>query len=185
MTKPPSETSSTPRFHDGIDRAKVWQLTCGAMPGFARCALVLSAMAGLDSHVKRWRTALHVVVSAFAVVVLALASTPVAHAAAAGARLVVQHTWQDGFIARFVITNYSTVPMTDWKLEFDMPMGQSISHAWSSTFTQYGTHYVITPATWNRVIPPGGSANGGIRGVLSGTYTPPSNCMLNGQVYCS
>lgn len=84
----------------------------------------------------------------------------------------------------WVITNYSTVPMTDWKLEFDMPMGQSISRVWSSTFTQYGTHYVITP-TWNRVIPPGGSANGGIRGVLSGTYTPPSNCVLNGQVYCS
>ncbi|WP_205848933.1 cellulose binding domain-containing protein, partial [Mycolicibacterium mucogenicum] len=66
-----------------------------------------------------------------------------------------------------------------------MPMGQSISHAWSSTFTQYGTHYVISPASWNRVIPPGGTANGGIRGVLSGTYTPPSNCVLNGQVYCS
>lgn len=142
-------------------------------------------MTGLDSDVKRWRTALHIVVSGLTVVVLGLAGTAVAHAAAAGARLVVQHTWQDGFIARFVITNYSTMPMTDWKLEFDMQMGQSISHAWSSTFTQYGTHYVITPATWNRVIPPGGSANGGIRGVLSGTYTPPSNCVLNGQVYCS
>lgn len=175
---------SKPRFRDGLDRAKVWQLTCGDRSGFANGALMLIAMAGLDSPVKRWRTALHVVVSAFAAVILALASTSVAHAAAAGARLVVQHTWQDGFIARWVITNYSTVPMTDWKLEFDMPMGQSISRVWSSTFTQYGTHYVITP-TWNRVIPPGGSANGGIRGVLSGTYTPPSNCVLNGQVYCS
>lgn len=119
------------------------------------------------------------------VAIVGLGIAPAAHAAAAGARLVVQHTWQDGFIARYVITNYSTVPMTDWKLEFDMPMGQSISHAWNSTFTQYGTHYAITPATWNRVIPPGGSADGGIRGVLSGTYTPPSNCVLNGQVYCS
>ncbi|MFL0289433.1 cellulose-binding domain-containing protein [Mycobacterium sp. SMC-18] len=131
------------------------------------------------------RAALHVVVSALTVAFIGLVGTPVAHAAAAGARLVVQHTWQDGFIARFVVTNYSTVPMADWKIEFDMPVGQSISHAWSSTFAQYGTHYVITPASWNRVIPPGGTANGGIRGILSGTYTPPSNCVLNGQVYCS
>lgn len=148
-------------------------------------ALALVAMARPVNCLKRGRTALHVSVSALMVVILGFVGTPVAHAAAAGARLVVQHTWQTGFIARFVVTNFSTVPMTDWKLEFDMPPGQSISHAWNSTFTQYGTHYVITPATWNRVIPPGGSANGGVRGVLSGTYTPPSNCVLNGQVYCS
>ena len=113
-------------------------------------ALVWAAMTGPDSRVKRCRAALHLVVSALTVIVLGLAGSPVAHAAAAGARFVVQHTWQDGFIARFVVTNYSTVPMADWKIEFDMPMGQSISHAWSSTFTQYGTHYVISPASWNR-----------------------------------
>ena len=160
-------------------------LTCADEEDDSETDLVSIPMTGLDSTMKRCGTALHLLVSALAVVVLGFAGAPVAHAAAAGARLVVQHTWQDGFIARYVITNYSTVPMADWKLEFDMPMGQSISHTWNSTFTQYGTHYVITPASWNRDIPPGGSANGGIRGVLSGTYTPPSNCVLNGQVYCS
>ncbi|TDK87203.1 cellulose binding domain-containing protein, partial [Mycolicibacterium mucogenicum] len=78
-------------------------------------------MTGPDSRVKHCRAALHVVVSALTVIVLGLAGSPVAHAAAAGARFVVQHTWQDGFIARFVVTNYSTVPMADWKIEFDMP----------------------------------------------------------------
>ena len=47
---------------------------------------------------KRCRAALHLVVSALTVIVLGLAGSPVAHAAAAGARFVVQHTWQDGFI---------------------------------------------------------------------------------------
>lgn len=142
-------------------------------------------MAGLKNYVKRWRTALHVSVSALKVAILGLTITPVAHAAAATATLAVEHTWQTGFIARFAITNSSMVPLADWKLEFDMPAGQSVLHTWNSTVTQSGTHYVLTPANWNRVIAPGGSATGGFRGGLSGSYSPPSNCLLNGQYPCS
>jgi cellulase/cellobiase CelA1 len=142
-------------------------------------------MAGLDNYVKRCRTALHVTVSALIVPVLGLAITPVAHAAAAAATLSVEHTWQTGFIAHFTIINSSTVPLTDWKLEFDLPAGEGVSHTWNSTFTQSGTHYVLTPANWNRTIAPGGSATGGLRGVLSGSYTPPSNCVLDGQYFCT
>ncbi|MGB6205780.1 cellulose-binding domain-containing protein [Mycobacterium sp.] len=142
-------------------------------------------MAGLDGYVKRWRTALHVTVSAVMVASLGLAITPVAHAAAPTATLSVQHTWQNGFIARFIITNSSPVPLSDWKLEFDMPAGQSVSHTWNSTLTQSGTHYVLSPSNWNRSIAPGGSATGGLRGVLTGSYSPPSNCVLNGQYRCT
>ncbi|VBA39499.1 Endoglucanase E-4 [Mycobacterium attenuatum] len=147
--------------------------------------LVLASMAGLKNYVKRWRAALHVSVSALIVAILGLAITPAAHAAAATATLAVEHTWQTGFIARFTITNSSMVPLTDWKLEFDMPAGQSVLHTWNSTVTQSGTHYILTPANWNRAIAPGGSATGGFRGVLSGSYSPPSNCLFNGQYPCS
>ncbi|KZS67677.1 cellulose-binding domain-containing protein [Mycobacterium ostraviense] len=142
-------------------------------------------MAGLKNYVKRWRTALHVSASALMVAILGLAITPVAHAAAATATLLVEHTWQTGFIARFAITNSSMAPLADWKLEFDMPAGQSVLHAWNSTVTQSGTHYILTPANWNRTIAPGGSATGGFRGVLTGSYASPSNCVLNGQYLCS
>jgi cellulase/cellobiase CelA1 len=142
-------------------------------------------MAGLNNYVKRWRTALHVTVSALTVAILGLGITPVAHAAAATATLSVEHTWQTGFIAHFTIINSSTVPLTDWKLEFDLPPGEGVSHTWNSTVTQSGTHFVLTPANWNRIIAPGGSATGGLRGVLSGSYSPPSNCLLNGQYFCS
>lgn len=142
-------------------------------------------MPELDHCVKRWRTALHLAVSALLVVILGLATPAAAHAAAATATLSVTSTWQTGFIARFTITNWSTVPMTDWRLEFDMPPGQSVSHAWSSTVTQSGTHFVVTPANWNRIIAPGGTATGGMRGVLTGTYSPPMNCMLNRQYRCT
>ncbi|CQD22470.1 cellulose-binding domain-containing protein [Mycobacterium europaeum] len=142
-------------------------------------------MAGLKNHVKRWHTALHVAASASAVALVGLAVAPAAHAAAATATLTVEHTWQTGFIARFTVTNPNMVPLPDWKLEFDMPAGQSVVHSWNSTVTQSGTHFVVTPANWNRVIAPGGSATGGFRGVLSGTYSPPSNCVLNGQYRCA
>ena len=134
---------------------------------------------------KPWRAASRLVIAVSMVVGVALAITPVARAAGAAARLSVSSTWQTGFIAHFTIVNASTVPMTDWRLEFDLPAGESVSHTWSSTLMQYGTHYVLAPANWNRIIAPGGSATGGLRGVLSGFYTPPSNCVLNGQFPCT
>lgn len=142
-------------------------------------------MAGVNNCVKRWRTALHAAVAALMVVMLGLAITPAAHAAAATATLSVSHSWQSGFIAHFTVTNSSMAPLNDWKLEFDLPAGESVLHAWNSTVTQTGTHYVLTPANWNRVIAPGSSATGGFRGVLSGTYSPPVNCVLNGQYPCT
>jgi cellulase/cellobiase CelA1 len=142
-------------------------------------------MAGLNVHLKRWRTALKVTVSAVTVALLGLATTSEAHSAAATATLSVSSTWQTGFIARFAVTNSSAVPLADWKLEFDLPVGESISHTWNSTVTQLGTHYVLAPANWNRVIAPGGSATGGFRGVLTGSYSPPVNCRLNGLYPCT
>ncbi|OBG41278.1 cellulose-binding domain-containing protein [Mycobacterium sp. E3198] len=142
-------------------------------------------MAGLSNRGQRWRTALRVTVSALTVALVGLGIAPAAQAAAATATLAVEHTWQTGFIARFAVTNASLAPMSDWRIDFDMPAGQSVVHAWNSTVTQSGTHFVVTPANWNRVIAPGGSATGGFRGVLIGTYSPPTNCVLNSQYPCS
>lgn len=142
-------------------------------------------MAGLNYCVKCWRAALRITVAAWMVVVLGFATTAVAHAASAAATLSVTSTWQTGFIARFTIANWSAVPLTDWQLEFDLPVGESVSHTWNSNIAQSGTHFVLTPANWNRIIPPGGSATGGLRGVLTGTYSPPMNCLLNRQYPCT
>jgi cellulase/cellobiase CelA1 len=151
----------------------------------ARLAIVLAPMSGMNSYEKRWRTALHVAVSAMTVAILGLCTTPAAHAAAATATLSVEHAWQTGFIANFSVTNSSMVQMADWRIDFDLPVGESVSHTWNSSFTQTGTHVVLTPANWNRTIAPGGSATGGFRGVLIGSFSPPANCVLNGQYPCS
>ena len=137
-------------------------------------------MTELRRHEKLWRTALHVFMPAFVAVILGLGSTPVAHAAAVTATLSVENTWQTGFIARYTITNASMAQLSDWRLEFDLPVGEGLSHTWNSSFAQSGTHFVITPANWNRTIAPGGSATGGMRGVLTGSYSPPVNCRING-----
>jgi cellulase/cellobiase CelA1 len=142
-------------------------------------------MARVTSYVKRSRAALHITAVALIVATLGLAIIPAARAAAATATFSVTSTWQTGFIARFTISNSSTLPLSDWKLEFDLPVGESVSHTWNSTLSQSGTHYVLTPANWNRVIAPGGSATGGLRGVLTGSYSPPLNCVLNGQYPCN
>ncbi|WP_408066651.1 cellulose-binding domain-containing protein [[Mycobacterium] crassicus] len=125
------------------------------------------------------------VASVLLIAAISVPVMPVAHAAAAMARLSVDSTWQTGFIARFTITNLSAVPMVDWRLEFDLPVGESVSHTWNSTIGRSGTHYVLGPANWNRIIAPGGSATGGMRGVLTGLYSPPVNCVLNRQYRCS
>jgi cellulase/cellobiase CelA1 len=141
-------------------------------------------MAGLSRYEKLWRTALHVTLSAFMVAIFGLGITPVAHAAAVTATLSVEHAWQTGFIARYTITNASMTELADWRLEFDLPVGESVLHTWNSSFAQSGTHVVITPANFNRTITPGGSATGGMRGALTGSYSPPVNCRINGQ-YCT
>lgn len=72
--------------------------------------------------------------------------------------------------------------LNDWRLEFDLPVREFLSDSWNSTMTQSGTHYVITPpAERNHTITPAGSAILGFRGVLIGVYSPPSNCLINGQ----
>jgi cellulase/cellobiase CelA1 len=85
------------------------------------------------------------------------------------ATLSVTSQWQTGFIAHYTITNSSMMPLTDCRLEFDLPVREGISHTWNSTLAQSGTHYVLTPASWNRTIAPGGSATLGLRGVLTGS----------------
>jgi hypothetical protein len=86
-------------------------------------------MPRLNSHASRWRAALHLTSTIVVLVALGLPTAPAAHAGVATAQLSVTSTWQTGFIARFVITNPTTAPLTDWKLEFDLPSGESILHS--------------------------------------------------------
>ena len=133
----------------------------------------------------RWCTVRNGAISALLVTILGLVSTaPAAHAAGVTATYTLSSQWKTGYVANYSIANATTMPLSEWRLDFDLPVGQSIEHTWNGTVTQTGTHVVLTPATWNHVIKPLTALNVGMRGILLGTpYSPPLNCRINGQ-YC-
>lgn len=100
---------------------------------------------------------------------------------AATATLSVTSQWNTGFVANYNIANPGAAQLNDWKLEFDLPAGESITNAWNSNLAQSGTHYVLTPESYNSTIAPGNSVTVGFQAAQTGAYAPPANCLLNGQ----
>ena len=88
--------------------------------------------------------------------------------------------WTSGFVAEVTITNTGTTPITDWVVTFAFSGDQRIAQAWNGTFSQTGTAVTLTHASWNRVIPPGGSVTVGMYGSRSGPVTPPPIVYVNG-----
>src|SRR6185437_6981828 len=121
---------------------------------------------------------------ALAALVVAIESvvvTPVAHAADATATLAVTSQWDNGFVANYNITNTGSAPLTDWKLEFDLPAGESITNTWSGKLARSGSHYILTPLDFNSTIAPGNSVTVGFQAAHDAAYSPPANCQINGQ----
>lgn len=115
------------------------------------------------------------------VAVCVVVVTPVARAAGVTAKLAVTSQRSTGFVANYTISNSGATALSDWKVEFDLPAGESITNAWSTKLAQSGTHYTLTPEDWTRTIAPGGSVTVGFRAAQTGTYSPPANCLVNGQ----
>ena len=93
----------------------------------------------------------------------------------------VTSQWDGGFVGGYTITNPGSAPLTDWKIEFDLPPNTTITSVWNAELTQSGNHYVLTPASWNNVIAPDGSINIGFQATDGGHYSPPINVVVNGH----
>ncbi|HUZ28532.1 MAG TPA: cellulose binding domain-containing protein [Solirubrobacteraceae bacterium] len=109
----------------------------------------------------------------------ALAAPAVGQAAGLSASFSTSSDWGSGFVGAYTITNGGTSPVTGWRLEFDLPLNESITGAWSGQLSSLGGHYVVTNASWNQTIAPGTSVNPGFQGAYTGTFTPPQNCLIN------
>jgi cellulose 1,4-beta-cellobiosidase len=57
---------------------------------------------------------------------------------------------------------------------------EKISNGWSAIYTQTGQTLTMSDVEWNRVLQPGGSANGGFLAWDTSTTAPPSSATLNG-----
>ncbi|MDG6103904.1 cellulose binding domain-containing protein [Dactylosporangium aurantiacum] len=101
--------------------------------------------------------------------------------AAAGCRVeyTVPSSWQGGFSANVVITNYGDA-VNGWNLTWSFGAGQTVTQLWSGTVTQSGAQVTVTNADYNGSIPTNGTANFGFNGSWNGSNPIPTNFSLNG-----
>ena len=90
----------------------------------------------------------------------------------------VRDDWGSGYVADATIQNSSSAAIDGWTLEFDL--GGQVVNIWNGQLTSSGQHRTVTNASWNGVIPAGGSAGFGLQGQYSGARPSPTNCVLNG-----
>lgn len=90
----------------------------------------------------------------------------------------VSSQWPGGFIGTVTITNLCTKPIfACWTLQFDFTANQQITQVWNASFSQSGSHVVITGCV---EIPPGASVSIGFAGIWSGSNPPPIHLLFNG-----
>src|SRR5205807_344141 len=120
-----------------------------------------------------------------ATLVAGFAAPSVAQASGLTATFSKSSDWGSGFVADYTIKNGGTAAANGWRLEFDLPLGETIVNAWNGQLSSLGGHYVVTNADWNGVIAPGSSVDMGFQGAYSGAFTTPQNCLINGQACAS
>lgn len=83
----------------------------------------------------------------------------------------------DSFHATVTITNNSTSDIAGWEVSWGYP-NQTVTSSWSCNLAQNGTQIVVKPASWNSVIPGGGSVTFGLLGKYTGSNDDPQNLIV-------
>ncbi|WUD75167.1 cellulose binding domain-containing protein [Streptomyces sp. NBC_00510] len=107
-----------------------------------------------------------------------------AQAATVGAAYSKTSDWSTGYTGRYEIANSSNATLSDWTLKFDLPAGTSISSLWNATYTVSGQHVTVRPASWNKDIAAGKTAEVGFVTKSAAKAGDPVNCRIN-DVKCS
>lgn len=89
--------------------------------------------------------------------------------------------WNSGFNGNYAITNSGTAPLNNWNLQFDLPANESVTNLWNGQVTHTGSHYTVTPASYNGTLAPGSTVNVGFQASQTGSYGAPTNMLINGQ----
>ena len=131
---------------------------------------------GLARMVWSRRTLLGVVTAA-----VALVAPAAAQADSLTATFAKSSDWGTGFVGDYTIKNTGGSATSGWRLEFDLPLGDSVTNSWNGQLTSLGGHYVVTNASWNGAIAPGSTADFGFQVAYSGSLAAPQNCLIDGQ----
>ncbi|MFJ9036933.1 cellulase family glycosylhydrolase [Streptomyces sp. NPDC102406] len=90
--------------------------------------------------------------------------------------------WGGSFNADVTVRNDSTHALDGWALDFAFPAQQRINAIWNAKATQSGTKVHVTPESWTRSVPAGGSVGFGLSGSsTAGTNAVPTGFTLDGR----
>ncbi|WP_084557846.1 polysaccharide deacetylase family protein [Hamadaea tsunoensis] len=94
------------------------------------------------------------------------------------------NAWNNGLTNNLTITNNSTSAVTNWRLTFTLPSGQTITSGWNATYSPSSGAVTATNAGYNSTIAAGGSVGIGYQATHTGNTAAPTGFALNG-VACS
>lgn len=87
--------------------------------------------------------------------------------------------WETGFQGEFTITNHGSATLTSWRLVITLP-GDKIDAVWNADGQTGGAGTVVlTPASYDSPIKPGGSQP--VDFTATGPTTQPASCTFNGS----
>lgn len=89
-------------------------------------------------------------------------------------------SWAGGFTANVTVTDTGSAAVSNWRLGFTLPSGQSVTSAWNATVSPSSGAVTATGLGYNSQIPAGGSQSFGFQGTYSGSFATPSAFTLNG-----
>ncbi|MCD4783403.1 MAG: cellulose binding domain-containing protein [Candidatus Eremiobacteraeota bacterium] len=87
--------------------------------------------------------------------------------------------WGSGFTGEITVKNNGSQDIKDWAVEFDF--NHDITSIWNALVSSHtGSHFNITPETYNGTISPGGSVSFGFVGSPGNVTQGPSSMVLSG-----
>ena len=94
------------------------------------------------------------------------------------------NAWNNGLTNNLTITNTSASSVTNWRLTFNLPSGQTIASGWNATYSPTSGQVTATNAGYNSTIAAGASTGIGYQATHTGNTAAPTGFALNG-VACS
>lgn len=93
---------------------------------------------------------------------------------------VTINQWNTGFTANVVINNNTGAEINGWTLTWSFSGNQQITNLWNGQHSQNGNQVTVSNASYNGVIPHGGTQNFGFQATYSGPNGVPTDFVLNG-----
>ncbi|MFJ8581109.1 polysaccharide deacetylase family protein [Micromonospora sp. NPDC093277] len=92
--------------------------------------------------------------------------------------------WNNGLTNNITITNTGSAAVTNWRLTFTLPSGQTITSGWNANYSPTSGQVTATGVGYNNTIDPNGSTAIGYQATHTGNSSAPTGFTLNG-VACS